>query len=103
MIVDADQNDWNLNQDGEGCVNFLNRNLLDSIMRETNQPQNILEQCRKIDKGYTYDEVHEIKTQKDIEDLDWITGNFHDAYIAKKKLQDDGKLYLKFEGIWGCD
>lgn len=103
LIVDADQNDWNLNQDGEGCVNFLNRNLLDSIMRENNQPQNIIEQCRKIDKGYTYDEVHEIKTQKDIEDLDWITGNFHDAYIAKKKLQDDGKLYLKFEGIWGCD
>lgn len=45
MIVDAEQNDWNLNQDGEGCVNFLNSNLLDSIMRENNQPQNILEQC----------------------------------------------------------
>ena len=72
-------------------------------MKENNQPQNILEQCRKIDKGYIYDEIHEIKTQKDIEDLDWTTGNFHDAYIAKKKLQDDGKLYLRFEGIWGCD
>lgn len=24
-------------------------------MKENNQPQNILEQCRKIDKGYIYD------------------------------------------------
>ncbi|MCH3923257.1 hypothetical protein [Limosilactobacillus sp.] len=103
LIVDSDQSDWNLNEDGEGCVNFLSRDLLDSITEKRNQPQNILNQCRNIDRGYVYGEIHEIKTQRDIEDLDWAVGNFHDARIKKEKLQDDGQLYLKFDGIWGCD
>lgn len=28
--------------------------------------------------------------------------NFHDGYIVKEQLQADGKLYLKFAGLWGC-
>lgn len=28
---------------------------------------------------------------------------FHDARIAKEELQDDGTLYLRFDGIWGCE
>lgn len=63
----------------------------------------MLEQCRAMDKGYRYKAIQKVKTKKDIESLDWAVGNFHDAYIKKKKLQDDGKLYLKFNGIWGCE
>lgn len=103
LIVDSDESNWNVNRDGEGCVNFLNRDLLDSITNKRQQPQNILEQCRAIDEGYVYNEFQEIKTQKDIDNLDWAFSNFHDARIKKEKLQEDGKLYVKFDSIWGCD
>lgn len=49
-----------------------------------------------------YDEYREIKTEKDIEDFDWATGNFHDAYIKEQKILEGGELYLRFSGIWGC-
>ena len=39
---------------------------------------------------------------KDIKNLEWASGGFHDARIAKKKLQDDDTLYLLFDGTWGC-
>ena len=56
-----------------------------------------------MDAGYIYEEIQEIKGQNDIENLYWASGYFHDAYIAKEELQQDGTLYLKFEGCWGCE
>ena len=41
--------------------------------------------AKKIEEPFTYEEYREIKTQKDIEDFDWVTGNFHDACIDEKK------------------
>lgn len=103
LIVEADQSNWNMNEKGEGCVNFLSRKFLDSLLRKRVQPRDVLEQCKAMDAGYVYEPFHEIKTRQDINDLDWAVSNFHDAYIKKEKLQDDGKLYLKFDGIWGCN
>lgn len=103
VIVDSDESNWNLNEDGEGCVNFLNRNLLDSITSKRLQPQEILKQCHAMDKGYVYNEFNEIKTQKDIDDLSWAVSGLHDARIKKEELQEDSKLYVKFDGIWGCN
>lgn len=37
-----------------------------------------------------------------IENLEWASGGFHDACIQECKLQDDGSLYVKFDGTWGC-
>lgn len=103
LIVDSERNNWNLDEDGVGCVDFLSRELLDSFLDDKIQPEEILSRCRAMDAGYVYNEITEVKNQQDIEDLDWVSGGFHDARIAKEKLQDDGTLYLRFDGTWGCE
>lgn len=103
LVVDADQSNWSIDDEGVGSVDFLNRELLDSFLDSEEQPEDILEKCRSMDAGYVYDEMQEIKTEEDIENLSWTSGGFHDARIAKEELQDDGTLYLRFDGTWGCE
>lgn len=103
LIVDADCSNWNVDEYGVGCVDFLSRELLDSFLDEETQPESILEKCQAIDKGYVYDETPEIKTQQDIENLERVSGGFHDAQIIKEEFQEDGTLYLRFDGTWGCE
>lgn len=103
LIVDSDHENWNMDDDGVGCVDFLSRDLLDSFLDLDQQPEEILEKCRSMDAGYIYEEIQEIKGQKEIDNLDWASGGFHDARIAKEELQQDGTLYLRFDGTWGCE
>lgn len=103
LIVDSERNNWNLDEEEVGCVDFLSRELLDSFLDDEIQPEEILSKCRAMDAGYVYNEITEVKNQQDIEDLNWVSGGFHDARIAKKKLQNDGTLYLRFDGTWGCE
>lgn len=102
LIVDSDTTNWVIDEKGGRCVNFLDRALLDSFLDAEEQPEEILEKCRAMDAGYVYDDTPEIKTEKDIKNLEWVSGGFHDAHIAKEELQEDGTLYLRFDGIWGC-
>ena len=102
LIVDSSQDGWSVDKDGVGCVDFLNRELLDSFLNEEVQPADILEKCRLMDSGYVYDTTPEIRTQKDIEDLEWVSGCFHDAFIAKEEMLGDGMLHVLFDGTWGC-
>ena len=103
LIIDSNQDNWNKNDDGVGCVDFLSKEMLDSFLDKNDQPEEILEKCRQMDAGYIYEEVQEIKEQKDIENLEWASGGFHDARIAKEELLQDGTLYLRFDGTWGCE
>ena len=103
LIVDSNQDNWDMDENGVGCVNFLSRERLDSFLDKEDQPEDILEKCRLMDAGYVYDEIQEIKAQKDIENLEWASGGFHDARIAKEELLQDGTLYLRFDGTWGCE
>lgn len=103
LIVDSERNNWNLDEEEVGCVDFLSRELLDSFLDDEIQPEEILSKCRAMDAGYVYNEITEVKNQQDIEDLNWVFGGFHDARIAKEKLQNDGTLYLRFDGTWGCE
>lgn len=102
VIIDADQSDWIMDDCGVGCVSYLSRELLDSFLDEAIQPAAILDKCRALDDGYTYHEIQDIKSQKDIDNLEWASGGFHDAYIDKEILLEDGTLYLLFDGTWGC-
>ena len=102
LIVDSDTTNWVIDEKSGGCVNFLDRALLDSFLDAEEQPEEILKKCRAMDAGYVYDDTPEIKTEKDIKNLEWVSGGFHDAHIAKEELQEDGTLYLRFDGIWGC-
>ena len=103
LIVESDKSDWKLDDEWQGCVSFLNRHLLDSIIAQDHQPEDILAKCRAMDEGYVYEPIQEVKTPADADSLDWVAGNFHDAYIKKKELQADGKLYLRFSDVWGCE
>lgn len=86
LIIDSDKSGWIINeQDGTGGVEFLPRELADKIILDGIVPDDIMQQCKKIEEPFTYEEYREIKTQKDIEDFDWVTGNFHDACIDEKK------------------
>lgn len=103
LIVDTEKDNWNVDENGVGCVDFLSKELLDSILDEEIQPEEILGRCRNMDKDYVYPDITEVKTKQDIENLMWVSGGFHDARIAKEELQNDGTLYLRFDGIWGCE
>lgn len=102
LIVDSEHNNWNIDEDGVGCVDFLSKELINSFIDKETQPEDILNQCRSIDENYIYEEITEIKTKKDIENLEWVSGGFHDARIAKEELQN-GILYLKFYSTCGCE
>ena len=103
LIIDSDRENWNIDENGEGCIDFLSKELLDSFLGDEHQPEDILERCRSVDKDYVYEEIREIRNKKDIDDLNWAAGVFHDARIAKEELQQDGTLYLRFDGTWGCE
>ncbi len=103
LIIDTERSNWTMDEDGVGCVEFLSRALLDSFLDMEEQPKEILEQCRAMDDGYVYEEVKEIKTETDVANLMEVSGWFHDASIAKEELMDDGTLYLRFKGTWGCE
>ena len=103
LFVDTDQSNWIMDENGVGCVDFLSRELLDSFLDSDQQPADIIEKCLEMDTGYIYNEITEIRTEADVENLECATGGFHDARIKKEELLDDGTLYLRFDGIWGCE
>ena len=102
LIVDSDKQNW-IENDEDGCADFLSKSLIDSLVEKGFQDDELLQKCKDIDRDYTYEEYPEIKDVKDIENLYWTTGCFHDARIAKEIMQNDGTLYLRFDGVWGCE
>ncbi len=102
LIIDSDRSNWKINEKGIGCVEFLSRDLLDSFLDKEQQPEEILKMCRSVDSDYTYEEIKQIKTEKDIDDLEWASGGFHDAFIEQEEILNDGTLHVMFGGVWGC-
>ena len=102
IIVDSDQTDWTMDENGIGCVSFLTLDLLEDMVCMNDQPEDILKKCRDMDAEYEYEERPQIRTDRDVENLMWAAGCFHDAFIEKEEIQEDGKLYVLFDGVWGC-
>lgn len=102
LIVDSDRTGWTVDDEGFGGLEFLPRELSDSLIAQGKLPEDIFRKCLAADGDYVYEPYREVQTEKDIEDLQWASGFFHDARITEEKLGDDGKLYLLFEGAWGC-
>ena len=61
-----------------------------------------MEKCIQLDSAYNYVEYPEITNQNDIDNLMHTAGGFHDAKIKNMKTNDDGVLYILFDGAWGC-
>lgn len=102
LVVDSDQTGWSVDDEGVGGVDFLPRELADKYIDVGSIPNDIYEKCCAVDQRYSFNPYPEIHTDKDVEDLEWVSGGFHDAFIKEEKLQDDGTLYLLFDGVWGC-
>lgn len=103
LIVDSDQSDWIVNNDGEGCVNFLTRDIIDSVTESGEMPETVYKKCNSAYSDFLYNETPEIKDSQDIVNLMWATGCFHDARIVEKELDDSGTLHLHFDETWGCE
>lgn len=43
IFIDADQSNWQKDENGVGCVEFLNQEVLDSSIDKAEQPEDILE------------------------------------------------------------
>lgn len=103
LIVDNDTSNWNKDENGIGEVNLFNKDELDTYCEKDEIPQEILNRILHLDNKYKYKEYNEINNKKDIDNLMWATGYFHDARITKQEMIYSNTLYLKFDGIWGCE
>lgn len=102
LIIESNQDDWNMDEDGVGGLDFLPRDIADQIIESGIFPDGIFEKCKAVGADYKYNPEPEILTMEDVENLEWASGGFHDACIEECKQLDDGSLYVKFEGTWGC-
>lgn len=104
LVVDWDTHDWEINEeDDTGGVTFLPEEVAaDAYERDEMTPE-LRKQCLEYMQDYTYDPYPEVKNETDIRNLQGITGYFHDACIEKTEMQEDGRLYVYFTGIWGCN
>lgn len=101
LITDETTDNWNIDENGCGCVSYLDSEHLLEDVNHNRISLELLQQCIDSDKAYPYTEWVTIKTQQDIENLLCVSGDFHDGFIEKIKQQED-KLYVLFQGLWGC-
>ena len=103
LIIDTDDSNWVTNEDGEGCINFLTKELIDIYTDSNELPDEIYQKCSAAYADFIYNETAEIKSDRDIENLMAATGYFHDARIVSEHLDDNGVLHVHFDGTWGCE
>ena len=101
LIVDHATDDWNIDQNNNGCVNYLDWSSLLTAVEGNSISSEMLSRCVIEDSKIEYQEYQTVKTQKDLENLDRASRGFHDAYIKDFKEENDS-LYILFDGTWGC-
>lgn len=102
LDVESSMDNWVFASDGSGHVNFLDDNDIKNVLSGQALPDDIICQCKLLDDSYEYKEWNEVNTLKDIEDLAYVSGGFHDAIIETLEQKPDGSLCVLFDGIWGC-
>lgn len=103
LLLDDCQHDWNVDSNGYGCVDFLDKSTVEEIVQGKNISDELVGKCKKIDSQYVYHEYNEIKEQKDIEQLMTVSGWFHDARILKIEKVETDTVKVTFDGVWGCN
>ncbi len=101
LITDADERGWNKISECEESVDFLPTGELLSLIDNDAVPKEVMLRCIEMDRAYQFESIRTIKTADDIRDLEWVSGGFHDAFIAEKK-ESENSLYVLFDGTWGC-
>ena len=66
LIIDSDESGWNINEeDGTGGVEFPSKRIgRIKLFQKEVFLIDIMQQCKKIEESYVYDEYREIKTEK---------------------------------------
>lgn len=101
LITDADISGWNTISENEESVDFLPTEELLSMIDCDAVPSELTRKCIELDGAYHFESIRTVNTANDIRDLEWVSGGFHDAFIAD--IKDDGNsLYILFDGTWGC-
>ena len=100
LVFDTDESDMKFNDKYIGKVNFITNNDL-KLINEGRIPKRILSEAKKYTIEYKGEYIS-IETQRDIDNLISISGNFHDAYIDEIKRNDNNELVVFFDGCWGC-
>lgn len=100
LIVDDDRSRWVIDENGNGCIDFLSELPPDAIEDRLTSEQ--LAHCIELDASYHYEAYTLVETATDIDNLMAVSGGFHDAYIKMFEVQTDGALYVLFDGVWGC-
>lgn len=104
LIVDANKDDWIEDcETNMGCVNFFSREIADRLCESHEMPSDFFEKCLLLENSFSYHPCPEVKTTKDIENLEQVSGGFHDAFIQSCQFLDDGTLHVHFAGTWGCE
>lgn len=101
LITDADKSCWNKISENEESVDFLPTGELLSLIDSGTVPSELTRKCIEMDNEYRYESIRTVNTADDIRDLEWVSGGFHDAFIAEKK-ESKNSLYILFDGTWGC-
>ncbi len=102
--MEFDVSDWQLSkEENTGGVKFLPKEAALSACATGILPDALREKCLAIDREFVFEPYRDVETEKDIEGLLRISGWFHDGYIKEHREEEDGKLYLHFASIWGCD
>lgn len=104
LIVDTNKDNWIYNNETNmGCVNFLSREIADRLCDTREISPEIFKKCLLLEKSVRYNPCPEVKTEKDIADLYFVSGGFHDARIQSLRFLDNDTLHIHFDGIWGCE
>jgi len=101
LITDADKTDWNKISENEESVDFLPTAELLSLIDNNAIPGEFTSKCIEMDSAYQFESIRSINSENDIRDLEWVSGGFHDAFIAEKR-ESENSLYILFDGTWGC-
>ena len=100
LFTDGDQSDWTIDKNGYGGVSFIPRDAALEYVR-TGTPADVLARCLEYDRQNPYSEIQSVENEKDIDNLMWASGYFHDAYIENITPVTDG-IRVMFDGVWGC-
>ena len=102
--VEFDVSGWQMSkEENTGGVKFLPKEAALAACETGELPDALREKCLAIDREFVFEPYRDVETEKDIEGLLRISGWFHDGYIKEHREEEDGKLYLHFASIWGCD
>ena len=122
FIIDNDTSNWifkdkitvSSNTEYEKCggldwiINDLE--LFDLIINGNKLDESILKKAKQLNNKIIKKEWHEIKTQKDIENLFSAAWGFHDSHVQDIKFTniidntyDPSKVQVCFTSCWNCD